>query len=124
MATLNLTAVWLNLLSTGASVSAQSSSRSMEYVADGEVRAYAGGRRRSVSGEGVTTTFSATLLLLTQTKLDTIVSWLGQAVQFRDYRGVRLVGVFFKVTPVEVAKGTTIWHAAITLTEVTTEDGV
>jgi hypothetical protein len=111
--TLSLDRVWINLLSTGEAVSAYSSDRSFAFETDGEVKTYAGGRRRSLTSEGVQTQFGFTLHDLTQTSLDTLVSWIGLPVQIRDKRGQLFNAVFHRVTPQEIRNSFTLWDAAI-----------
>lgn len=99
MATLTLTAVWLNLVSTGESVSAPSTGRSQSYSMDGEVRTYAGGRQRFIGQEGEHGQFTVTLRLLSLATVTRLRTWKGQTVLFRDRRGQLMYGVFTQVTP-------------------------
>lgn len=124
MATLTLTKLFVNLLSDGTAISAQSTSRSRTDDIDGEVRTYAGGRRRSVVSEGAATTFTFTMRLLTLTQVETLITWIGKTVQVRDHRGQRFFGVFYQVTPVELVHEPTLWDAQIEVRTVTVTEGV
>jgi len=99
MATLTLTKVWLNLVSTGEAVSAYSTGRSQQYSMDGEVRTYAGGRQRFVGQEGEHGQFTVTLRLLSLAQVTQLRGWTGRTVLFRDRRGQLMYGVFTQVTP-------------------------
>jgi hypothetical protein len=97
MATLTLNKCWINLLSTGAAVTAQRSGDDPDVeTVSGEVRTYAGGRQRAITAEGVQVVW--TFLLRGMSVADTIIlrSWLGQPVAVRDNRGRRVVGVMFE----------------------------
>lgn len=97
MATLVLTKVFINLLSTGEAFSAQSTGRSQAYGLDGEVRTFAGGRQRFIGKEGEHGSFTVTLRRLTLPQLTALRAWQGLAVQFRDRRGQLFNGVFAAV---------------------------
>jgi len=98
IATLTLTALWVNLVSTGAAVSAYSDpGRSRVHDIAGDVRTYAGGRQRSASQTGERTVFSFQLLGVTAATCDTLRLWVGQTVQVRDHRGQRFFGVYYSV---------------------------
>lgn len=125
MATLQLDRVWLNLLATGEAVSAYSApGRTQTIGVEGEVRTYAGGRRRSVAVEGIHSQWGVTLRLITKPVIDTLESWLGEAVQVRDHRGLILYGVFFQVVPAEARDDILLWDAAIVVNVVTTGGSV
>lgn len=124
MAALTLTKLWVNLIPDGTAVSAYSTDRSRADQSDGEVRTYAGGRRRSVTSEGVGTEFAFTMRLLTLTEVETLISWIGETVQVRDHRGQRFFGSFFSVTPVELAHEPGLWDARIQLQTVTYDEEV
>ena len=102
MATLTLTAAWVNLVSTGAAVSGRTlDGRTVTYAHDGEVRTYAGGRQRAITREGEHGTYVMTLRLLARADVDTLRSWVGQVVQIRDNQGRLLVGTYFTTGEVE-----------------------
>lgn len=115
MATLNLTKIFVNLLSTGAAVSGQSApGRGEVYEAAGEVRIYAGGRRRSIASVGEQGTFTFKLLMLTRADVDLLHTWQQQAVQVRDHKGRLFVGVYYGLTISEY-RDRARWDVAITL---------
>jgi hypothetical protein len=119
MATLTLTQVWVNLMSTGESVVGNSTtSRSQSYAVDGDVRTYAGGRQRSITQLGERGRFEFTLELVSLTALATLRSWAGQAVQVRDHRGQQWYGTYFEVAVGE-HRASAYYSAQITLLTVT-----
>lgn len=123
MATLQLTKVFVTLISTGVSVAAQSTERGVQHDIAGDVKTYAGGRRRFIGQEGVRGQFSFRLLLLTLTQVETLESWMGQPVLVRDRRGQAFTGVFKQVTRSEY-KDATKYNAAVVAEFVTVADGV
>lgn len=82
-------------MDNGAAISAQSADRPRSITVDGEVRTYAGGRRRAVTSTGVEEVFEFRLLGVTLTTIETLKTWIGANVQVRDHRGQRYVGVLF-----------------------------
>lgn len=115
MATLTLDKVWINHLPDGAAVSANSAiGRTLSHEIDGEVRTYAGGRRRAVATVGRMTTFEFVLRSVTTTTIDTLQSWLGETVQVRDARGQLYVGVFFSIDVAEF-RVPTLYDVAVSL---------
>lgn len=124
MATLQLTKVWVNLLASGAAVSAQSApGRAREHDMDGEVRTYAGGRQRAITTAGERGSFGFTLVDVSLTTVDLLRAWVGKPVQVRDHRGQRFFGVFFSVTTAE-AKDPALYNATMALRVVTVSEGV
>jgi hypothetical protein len=124
MATLTLTAVWINLLSSGAAVTAQSApDRTEVYAVAGETRTYAGGRRRAVTSAGELGTYAFTLLLLARADVETLRSWQGLPVQVRDHKGRRFFGTFYGVNIAEYIDRSR-WEVSITLSVVTAAEGV
>jgi hypothetical protein len=123
--TLILTKVWLNLLSTGEAVSAQSSTgRSHGHAIPGEVRGYAGGRQRSFSAAGESTIVPFVLRDVSFATLITIRSWAGQAVQMRDHRGQNWAGVYFATDVVDRDYEIDKHDVSISLRTITYLDGV
>jgi len=99
MPTLTLTAVWVNLVASGAGVSAQSDdSRAREYADAGEVRTYGEGRQRAVTAEGERGSFGFTLVDVTEDEITTLRDWKSQLVQVRDHRGRKFYGVYFSLS--------------------------
>ena len=121
MATLNLTMLWINLLSDGSSISAYSSDRARSYEVATEVRTYAGGRQRAITAEGAKRQFEFRLMQVPAATVDQLEAWAGQAVQVRDYRGQRFYGVYGGVAVGELRDGT--YTAAITLQGITVNEG-
>lgn len=125
MATLTLTKIWLNLLATGEAVSAYSSAgRRHQHATEGEVRGYAGGRQRSFTVVGESTTVPFELRDVTAVTLLTIRAWTGQAVQFRDHRGQVWTGVYFAQDVADRDNETTLHDVSITLRSITYPAGV
>lgn len=124
IAQLTLTKVFLNLIATGDSLSAQSTGRSQSYGMDGDVRTFAGGRQRFVSREGEHGQFTVTVRRLTLAQISILRSWQGLAVQFRDRRGQLFNGVFTTVTPTVEWKDLFLYDVEVTLRMVTVDEGV
>lgn len=121
MATLTLDRFWVNLMSDGTAVAGYSDpDRTGQVSVPGEVRTYAGGRRRAVSQEGEEVTYSVLLVDLTKSQVETLQSWKGRHVQMRDNRGQRLVGTYFGVTRTEQRDGN--YRAAFTFNGTTEGD--
>jgi hypothetical protein len=125
MATLTLTALWINLVATGAAVSAQSApDRAGTYSAQGAVVSNAGGRRRSITGPGRGGTFAFTLVLVPDTDRQTLKSWMGQTVQVRDHRGQQFYGVFYGIDSKEYKDNLAAYEVSIVLNVVDVVEGV
>lgn len=124
MAVLDLDRVWINRLDTGEAVAARSRvERDQSWADDGDVRPYAGGRRRSVTMEGESGRFRFSLRDVTLTQLATLRSWKGLAVQVRDARGQRFFGVFFTVDVLE-RRAPTLYDVSIPLDTITFDESV
>lgn len=122
MVVLTLTKLWINLLATGDSLSATTNERGLQVESAGEVRTYAGGRRRFIAREGVSVTFTVTLRNLTLTQVQTLQGWVGQAVQIRDHRGQLFNAVY---TGVRVSEYKSLrYDATIEAHTITVADGV
>ena len=125
MATLLLTKIWVNLLSSGEAVSAYGQiGRTSEFALAGEVRTYAGGRRRAVTVEGEQSTYSFTLQDLTLTQRDTLRDWFGENVQVRDHRGQIFSGVILALAIAERTYELDLYEISVTLQSTTTPEGV
>jgi hypothetical protein len=123
MATLTLTALWINLVATGAAVSAQSApDRNEAYVSPVNVLTYAGGRRRAITGPGEAGSYAFTLRMASRTSVETLRLWVGQTVQVRDNFGRRFFGVYGTLGIKEWRDGT-FWDVDIVLTVVTFTEG-
>ncbi|MCX5066667.1 hypothetical protein OOJ91_12335 [Micromonospora lupini] len=123
MATLNLTRVWINLMSTGEPVAAFSTDRARRKSVQGENRTYGGGRRRSISQVGVTDIITVTLRRVTTAQRDLLEQWLGREVMYRDYRGQRAVGVLFDLDIREYKAERDLYDVATAVQVVTWVEG-
>lgn len=124
MAQLDLTKVWINLMATGAAVSAYSApARSRQHDQTGNVRTYAGGRQRSITQVGEHGAFSFTLRDVSLTTIDTLRLWIGLSVQVRDHRSQRFFGVYYAV-PITEAREPTLYDVTIALQTITAVEGV
>lgn len=125
MATLTLNRLWINLLSTGASVSAYSQhGRPATYEKRGDVRVYAGGRLRSITQEGAPGTFAFVLQDVTRAQITLLRTWAGLPVQVRDNRSRIFNGVFYHVDEAERFNEPTLYEVPITLNVITFVEGV
>ena len=124
MTTLTLSKLFVNLVSTGEAVSAQSNGRGEEYENTGEVKQLAGERLRSVTVAGERGKFSFTLLEISAADVATLRLWKGQLVQVRDDRGRVFFGVYHAVRPLDVRDKKTSYDVAIVLSTVTADPGV
>jgi hypothetical protein len=98
MATLNLTKCWINLATTGESVTAQRIDNGEDTRAvAGRVATYSGGRQRAVTQEGVMGTWPVTLTQVSAADTATLRSWMGQTILVRDSRGRKEYGVVLEV---------------------------
>ena len=102
MATLNLTKTWVNLMSTGAAVSAQAViGRSMTNEIKGETKVYAGGRVLSVVAEGNIGVYPVALLLVPEATYTILDGWKGNTVMVRDSLGNKVIGVYYRTAKTE-----------------------
>ncbi|MGW3608936.1 hypothetical protein ACWD6N_03455 [Micromonospora sp. NPDC005163] len=124
MASVSLTRMWVNRVDSGEAVSAYSIDRSRTHGIAGEVRAYAGGRQRSIAVEGERGEWSFTLRRLTLADIDTLRAWEGVLVQVRDHRGQREFGVIYDVPQVEYVHDAARYDVGLTLRMVTAAEGV
>lgn len=123
MAAIELTKLWINLLSTGQGVAFPSLGTDSDLGVAGTVRTYAGGRQRYVSREGRGGQLERTLRLVSQRLCEVLESWIGQTVMLRDARGQWWWGVFSKVTR-RAVKGSTLYDVTIGVELVTQSEGV
>jgi hypothetical protein len=63
----------------------------------GEVRTYAGGRRRSVTRAGAPNSLALSCDVIGRSTLNTLRGWKGQTLLYRDPRGRKLYGVFYRL---------------------------
>ena len=123
IAILVLTKLWVNRMDTGDSISGYTKDRGRGHANDGEVRTYAGGRRRAIITAGESGKFKFTMVDLTQAEMETLREWKGTTVEVRDHRGQRFVGVYFQVDIGE-AKVSTLYDVSIELETLSFEEGV
>ena len=98
MVAVTLDRTYVNLVSTGALVSAYTGvGRTRAYRTDGAVQNFAGGRYRSISVEGLAGQQSFMLRDVSDTDIETLKSWVGQTILVRDNRGRRMFGTFYDV---------------------------
>jgi hypothetical protein len=103
MATLTLTKEFINLVSSGQSVSGQSArERPQAHSMEGDVQEYASGRLRGQGQEGIRAAFDRTLRDMSLEDLETLKTWLGETVLVRDYRGQHFYCTFYSVEVVEM----------------------
>ena len=102
MAQLTLTKIFVNLMATAVSVSAQSApARTQEYAAAGDVRTYGGGRQRAVQTQGEAGIYNFQLRQVSAADLLTLRTWMGQTVEVRNHKGERYVGTYFDLKVAE-----------------------
>jgi hypothetical protein len=124
MATLQLTALWVNLMGTGQAVSGQSApGRTETYTVPGEFRTYSGGRRRSITAAGEAGKYTFTLRTVSRTTVETLRGWAGQTVQVRDNKGRRFFGTYYSIDVVEY-RADALWDVGISLATVSADEGV
>ena len=124
MAAVSLETVLLAAVSDpSTTLSLDVNSRSETDSLVGQVRAYAGGRQRSVARAGARRTVPIKFdVIANRPLLATLRSWKGVPVLYRDPRGRKLYAVFFDLTieehiAVEIAK-VSLTLSEITITEV------
>lgn len=120
MAVLTLTKAFINNLATGEAVSAQSGrDRVLGVERSGEVRAYGGGRRRSVTQAGRRASLPVSLRYVPTADAAVLEGWIGEAVLYRDDRGRRLACVYFGIDYKEYLADKDRFDIGLTLTEIT-----
>jgi hypothetical protein len=116
---LHLSKVWITHVASGVSVAAWSADRSGSRSVPGEVRTYAGGRRRAVVAEGVTGSVPFRLRSVPSADIATLESWFGQLIRWRDHRGQKFYGTFFSVERSERKDMIDLYDLSLTLEEMT-----
>lgn len=98
MVAITLDRTFVNLVATGAVVSAYTGrGRSRNYKTDGAVQGFAGGRFRSIALEGVAGQQTFMLRDVSAADIETLKSWIGETILVRDNRGRRMFGTYFEV---------------------------
>jgi hypothetical protein len=123
MAMLELDRVWITHIDSGLQVAAYSADRSGGRAIPGEVRTYAGGRRRAIIGEGVTGTVAFRLRSVPPADIATLEAWMGDLVRWRDWRGQKFYGAYFAVERQERVRPDQ-YDLAIRLDEMTFDEEV
>lgn len=123
MVAIVLDRTFVSLVSTGATVSAYTGrGRSRNYKQDGAVQAFAGGRFRSISVEGLLGTQTFTMRDVTDADIETLKSWIGETVLVRDNRGRRMFGTYYEVGYSDrMSPG--LYDVALNVTEVSYQEG-
>jgi hypothetical protein len=120
-----LTKLWVNLLSTGESVSAYGQiGRTSEFSIDGDVVTYAGGRQRGESVDGERSTYTFTLQDCTLAQRDRLRLWFGLPVIVRDHRGQAFYCTYFQINLNERTYELDLYEITITVQGVTVAQGV
>jgi hypothetical protein len=119
MATITLTKVFINNMSTGQYVAAQSApDRARTLASEGEVRTYGQGRRRGVSHVGRMNTMDVTLRYVHELSIIALESWIGDYVLYRDDRGRRFTCVYYSLGYKEYRDQKQYYDVDLTLHEV------
>lgn len=120
MAVLTLTKAFINNLETGDAISAQCGrDRVLGLERAGEVRAYGGGRRRSVTQAGRRASLPVSLRYVPAADAAVLEGWIGDGVLYRDDRGRRLACVYFALDYKEYLADKDRYDIGLTLTEIT-----
>ncbi len=99
MVAITLDRTFINLVATGALVSAYTGKgRSRSYKTTGAVEGFAGGRYRSIALEGVSGQQTFMLRDVSTANIETLKTWIGETVLIRDNRGRRMFGTYYEVT--------------------------
>lgn len=115
----------MNLASTGEAVYAYSGQdRSVSFSREGEVRTYAGGRRRAIGKEGEIGRFVFVMRDVSWTDIERLRLWEGLQVQVRDSRGRLFNGVFWGFTAPDRPSEPLYYDVSFTLELVTAPEGV
>lgn len=99
-------------------VAAFTSGRAEIQAAPGEVRRMANGRLRVITRAGTARRVDVTLRQLSAVDVETVRSWLGTVVLFRDVWGRKVYGAYFDVD-VSDAKDRSGQDVKLSLSEVT-----
>lgn len=118
--------VWLtDVADPSVSVRAASPERSSEVELDGEVRFYAGGRRRVITSARDTAKYPLTLQWLTDAQVATLTGWRGRVLLLRDAFGRRVFGSYLALDVKDVyVDGGRASIVSLTFTELTYSDAV
>lgn len=124
MATPVLTAVFLTLATDlTTSLQVQTTSIVEKPAVPGDVRVYAGGRLRLVTGAGMPREIDLALSNVSRTTLTTLDTWTGQLMLLRDPYGLRRWGTFLAYTRTQ-EPAPDVSDIALTFHEVTYDESV
>lgn len=126
MATVTLTALWLNLATNTADYQAFQNPVALvvKTTKDGSVRKLANGRLRAVLGTAKPRVFETQLELCTRTQIDWLEAHVGDLVCVRDDRGRKVYGTYFEVPVTENVFRSDYGDVALVITETTHSEAV
>ncbi len=104
-------------------VSFATSGRSFDVAQAGEVRVYAGGRKRVVTRPLKTRTFGLTAVRVPGATLSWLNDHAGQLLLFRDHRGRRYFVTYFGLG-IEDVKIAPLFNVTLQLQEITHQEAV
>lgn len=120
MATIEFGGVYLNLASDlSQSLYFDSVSVSASNSRSGTVRSYAGGRLRSFTRSSAPRSVTLNLGYVSMADRETLESWVGDLIQYRDGRGRLFYGVYFDLNATEVRGSHGRSNISLTINEVT-----
>lgn len=120
MVMLTLTKTWINKFTTGAAVTGYRSGDDTDMQEmTGRIAAYAGGRQRAVTSEGVAGAWSFMLRQVSVTDTEILRTWLGQTVLVRDNRGRRMYGVLLAAPRTPWKEALDTYDVEVTVRQVT-----
>ena len=90
----------------------------------GEVRVYAGGRRRLVTRPGSTRTISVNALDLDRATKDLLVEWAGRLLLYRDLHGRRMYCTYTAPAVTDPVGRFEAYSVALVMTELTFDESV
>lgn len=127
MTTVSLTFedAWITDVATLVSVHASYPERTSDDEVDGEIRAYAGGRLRSITSARTKATYPIVLQLLNDTDTALLKTWRGRLLLLRDGEGRRVFGTYFarSIEDYYDAAGT-LHDVSLTFQELTFDESV
>ena len=90
----------------------------------GEVRVYAGGRKRLILRPGLAKSFNLNLPACTRSQINWLKQYVGQMVLVRDDRGNKVYCAYFAVPVTEWSAETDTGDVTLALSEVTNSEAV
>lgn len=104
------TNIWITDVASSVSVVGASPTRDVSAALTGEIRFYAGGRRRIITTPADTVTYPLALEWVSDTDTAQLVAWRGRVLLLRDTLGRRVFGTYFQVNQSDVTRGAEFWH--------------